>query len=166
MGIEFHAKVSGSIEIAADPEVVFGMVTDLPRMGEWSPENQGGAWQGGATEAAIGARFLGNNVNGRKKWSVGVKVTELDAPTRFAFGTIWYGMTIARWSYDIARTSTGCTVTESWEDLRPAFAAWLLGKKITSVHDRATFTRHSIDTTLANLKASAEQLSDRRPQVS
>lgn len=70
MGIQFHAKVSGSVEIEADPAAVFAMVTDLPRMGEWSPENQGGAWQGGATGAAIGARFLGNNVNGTKKWSV------------------------------------------------------------------------------------------------
>jgi hypothetical protein len=163
MSIQFRAKVSGSVDIAADPEVLFGMVTDLPRMGEWSPENQGGSWRGGATGAAIGARFLGNNVNGRKKWSVGVKVTELESPTRFAFGTIWYGMQIAQWSYDIERTPTGCRVTESWEDLRPAFAAWLLGKKITSVHDRATFTRHSIDTTLANLKASAEKVSAERP---
>lgn len=90
-----------------------------------------------------------------------MKVTELEPPTRFAFGTIWYGMTIAQWSYDIEATSSGCRVTESWEDLRPAFAAWLLGKKITSVHDRATFTRHSIDTTLANLKKTAESIAYR-----
>ncbi|HUR72947.1 MAG TPA: SRPBCC family protein [Sporichthya sp.] len=158
MGIQFHARVTGSIDIAAAPEVIFAMVTDLPRMGEWSPENRGGQWQKGATEAAVGARFLGNNVNGTKKWDVAVEVSELAPPTRFAFRTVWFGMAIARWSYDLRPTPDGCTVTESWEDLRPAFAAWLLGKKITNVHDRATFTRQSIDTTLANLKRSAEAL--------
>ena len=29
-------------EVAASPEKVWALVTDLPRMGEWSPENQGG----------------------------------------------------------------------------------------------------------------------------
>jgi uncharacterized protein YndB with AHSA1/START domain len=164
--MDYHAQVSGSVDIAASPELIFAMVTDLPRMGEWSPENQGGTWQGGATEAAVGARFLGTNVNGRKKWDVAVVVSELVPSTRFAFRTRWFGMAIARWSYDIERTPTGAAVTETWEDLRPAFAAWLLGKKITNVHDRATFTRHSIATTLANLKAAAEKVGDRpQPRV-
>ena len=36
-----------SIEINASPEAVYDLVSDLPRMGEWSPENVGGEWQGG-----------------------------------------------------------------------------------------------------------------------
>ena len=35
-----------SIEINASPEAVYDLVSDLPRMGEWSPENIGGEWQG------------------------------------------------------------------------------------------------------------------------
>jgi len=34
-----------SIEIHASPEAVYALVSDLPRMGEWSPENIGGEWQ-------------------------------------------------------------------------------------------------------------------------
>ena len=37
-----------SIEIHASPEAVYALVSDLPRMGEWSPENIGGEWQNGA----------------------------------------------------------------------------------------------------------------------
>jgi hypothetical protein len=156
MGIEYRARVSGTIEIAAEPKVIFGMVTDLPRMGEWSPENAGGTWQKGATEATVGARFLGTNINGRKKWNVAVIVTELTEPTRFAFRTVLGPLTIARWSYDIEATPTGCTVTETWVDTRPPILSFLLGRQITGRHDRATFTRQSIDTTLANLKLAAE----------
>ncbi len=38
-----------SIEINASPEVVYDLVSDLPRMGEWSPENVGGEWQDGGS---------------------------------------------------------------------------------------------------------------------
>ena len=30
-----------SIEIHVSPEAVYDLVSDLPRMGEWSPENMG-----------------------------------------------------------------------------------------------------------------------------
>lgn len=156
MGIEYRAQVSGTIEIDAEPKAIFGMVTDLPRMGEWSPENAGGTWQKDATEAVVGARFLGTNVNDKKAWNVAVIVTELTEPTRFAFRTVLGPLTIAWWSYDIAPTPTGCAVTETWVDTRPPILSFLLGRQITGRHDRASFTRHSIDTTLANLKLAAE----------
>ena len=44
-----------SIDIQASPEAVYDLISDLPRMGEWSPENIGGEWQDGA---AAGGRPL------------------------------------------------------------------------------------------------------------
>ena len=153
-------RVSGSISIAADPETVFGLITDLPRMGEWSPENVGGSWQGGATKAAVGARFLGTNVNSaaNKRWDVAVEVTELDEPARFVVRTVFFGMTLAYWSYELEPTQAGVRVTETWVDTRNRTMARLLGGKITGVPGlaRAEFTRRSIETTLANLKQTAE----------
>ncbi|MFM8383175.1 MAG: SRPBCC family protein, partial [Actinomycetota bacterium] len=55
-------------EVAAPPERIWAMVSDLPRMGEWSPENQGGEWLNGATGPAVGVRFKGQNKNGKKSW--------------------------------------------------------------------------------------------------
>ena len=55
-------------EVSASPEKVWSLVTDLPRMGEWAPENLGGEWLDGATCAAVGAKFRGNNKNGDKSW--------------------------------------------------------------------------------------------------
>src|SRR5262245_39585341 len=49
-----------SIEINASPEAVYDLVSDLPRMGEWSPENIGGEWQGDST-GKVGDRYIGHN---------------------------------------------------------------------------------------------------------
>ena len=43
-------KVAVVREVLASQEKVWSLVTDLPRMGEWSPENQGGEWLEGAEE--------------------------------------------------------------------------------------------------------------------
>ncbi|HBM56923.1 MAG TPA: SRPBCC family protein, partial [Acidimicrobiaceae bacterium] len=40
-------SVSVSREMAAPPEEVWALVSDLTRMGEWSPEAKGGRWAGG-----------------------------------------------------------------------------------------------------------------------
>jgi len=37
------------VTIDAAPEQVWELVTDVTRMGEWSPENTGARWIGGAT---------------------------------------------------------------------------------------------------------------------
>ncbi len=47
--------------INASPEAVWNLVTDLTRMGDWSPENKGGNWVKGATGPEVGAKFKGVN---------------------------------------------------------------------------------------------------------
>ena len=43
----------------------WALVTDLPRMGEWSPENQGGSWVKGVGPS-LGAVLKGMNKNGKR----------------------------------------------------------------------------------------------------
>jgi len=47
--------------VRASAEMVYDRISDVTRMGEWSPENQGGEWLDGATGAAVGARFRSRN---------------------------------------------------------------------------------------------------------
>ncbi|HEX3827115.1 MAG TPA: SRPBCC family protein [Sporichthyaceae bacterium] len=150
-------KVSVSIDIAAPPEKIYAMVSDLPRMGEWSPENTGGKWIGGAKAALPGAKFMGSNKNGNRKWSVPVRITDATAPRRLEFVVGVGPIKGATWRYEIAATATGCNVTETWEDTRvgPLKNA-RIGKLITGVPDRCGYARTSIETTLANLKKAAE----------
>ncbi|MFM2077681.1 MAG: hypothetical protein RJA49_1571, partial [Actinomycetota bacterium] len=71
--------------IAATPERLYALVSDLPRMGEWSPENDGGKWLKGATGPAVGARFEGANHLGKKKWKTLSIITKADAGREFGF---------------------------------------------------------------------------------
>ena len=142
--------VSVSIEINAPVEKVWAMVTDLPRMGEWSPENQGGEWADGATAPAVGATFKGKNSNGKKNWSTSVKVNALEVERKFSFGLLVFGKNWCDWVYEIEPTATGCRVTHSWIDHRGSVARFL-GKVVSGVADRATHNKKNMEVTLQNL---------------
>ena len=62
--------------IAAAPEVVYAAVTDLARMGEWSPVNRGGEWVGPVAHAAVGATFVGRNRDPEGEWETLLTVVE------------------------------------------------------------------------------------------
>ena len=144
------SPVSVSVEINAPVEKVWAMVTDLPRMGEWSPENQGGEWADGAAGPAVGATFKGKNRNGKKNWSTSVKVNAVDAPHRFSFGLMVFGKNWCDWVYEIEPIATGCRVTHSWIDHR-GWVSTTLGKVVSGVADRATHNRKNMEVTLQNL---------------
>jgi len=149
------SDVSVQQDVAASPETVWDLVSDLTRMGEWSDENTGGSWLGGATGPEVGAAFKGSNRNGVRRWSTKATVTEADRPGRFAFRVSSMGIPVSVWTYEIESTADGCRVTESWRDERPGWFRPIAGLA-TGVHDRDTHTRQSMATTLANLAAAAE----------
>jgi hypothetical protein len=138
-----------SIDITATCDAAFAAISQLEEMGTFSPENTGGAWLGGATGPAVGARFKGTNSNGSKSWTTTAKVVECTAPTTFAFDVSVGPFKVAAWRYDLEEIPGGVRVTESWTDRRSSFAT-RASKGI--VADRESFTRSSIRTTLENLK--------------
>jgi len=141
-------------EIPAPAEKVWSMVTDLPRMGEWSPENRGGAWIKGAAGPAVGARFRGRNRNGKRSWSTVVEVTRCDAPGDFVFSLMVFGRPWCDWSWRVSPTASGCTVTHGWTDRRAGWAV-RLGKLVSGVADRAAHNRANMEATVAALASAA-----------
>ena len=99
-------------EIAASPEHLYAMVSDLQRMVQWSPENKGGKWLDDAGVARPGARFGGQNRNGRKSWNSLVTVTDAEPGRRFSFRVTVGPVRISDWSYTFESAQTGCRVTE------------------------------------------------------
>jgi hypothetical protein len=148
-------QVQGTQTMATRPDQIYALITDLPRMGEWSPENIGGKWLGGASGAAVGAKFKGANRHGSKSWSTTVTITEADPGKAFAFAVSVGPISVAEWRYDLASNGESTTVTETWTDRRNPILS-LLGGVVTGVRDRADYTRTSINTTLAALKVAAE----------
>jgi hypothetical protein len=150
--------ISRSVDVEADPAVVWGLVSDLPQMGQLSPENTGGSWLGGATGPAVGARFRGANRRGWRRWSTTVVVVACEPGREFAFEVSSAGLAVARWGYQLApRAAGGCTVTETWQDRRGRLIQ-ALGLLATGVRDRTAHTADSIETTLAALKQRAEAI--------
>jgi hypothetical protein len=146
--------VSVTRDIAASPEKVWSLVTDLPRMGEWSPENQGGSWSKGATGPAVGASFKGRNKNGKKSWGTTVIVNVCDEPSKFSFALMALGKNWCDWVYEIEATPTGCKVTHSWIDHRSTIAD-KLGKVVSGVSNRASHNRANMEVTLEKLAQAA-----------
>ncbi|HVB93148.1 MAG TPA: SRPBCC family protein [Acidimicrobiales bacterium] len=146
--------VAESRDIAAPAEEVWGLVSDLARMGEWSPENDGGKWAKGATGPANGAVFTGRNRNGWRRWSTTAMVSDCVPGKAFEISVTVGPLPVANWRYEIEDTATGCRVTESWDDHR---AGWmkLVARPIGGRHDVA-HARSEMSATLANLAMAVE----------
>ncbi len=112
------------------------MVSDLTRMGEWSPESEGATWRRGATGPEVGAKFRGANRNGKKRWRTTGRIVESQPGSLFVFRTTAGGLPIAEWRYEFEATTGGCQVTETWIDRRGRIAT-ALGKPVSGVADRA-----------------------------
>jgi hypothetical protein len=156
MSVQADGLVAESVEIAASPDAVYAVVTDVAGLPRWAAETVGCRWVGGATGAAVGARFRGANRRGPVRWSTTCTVTAADPGRTFAFGVTGFaGIPVSEWRYDIEPVGDGCRVTESWRDLRP-LAARLVGGVAIGVLDRPAHNRANMRRTLAALKRHLE----------
>ena len=104
--------VVAEIWIGADPADVWALVTDVARMGEWSPENEGGRWIDGADGPAVGARFTAQNERRGVRWETTSTVTASDPVRRFAFAVHDPDDPAATWSFDLAPEDGGTRVAQ------------------------------------------------------
>ncbi len=147
-------QVQRSTEVAASPERVWELVSDLPGMGRFSPEATGGSWVSGGGPVA-GAVFRGQNANGSRTWSTRATVVQAEPGRCFVFEVASVGLKVARWSYLIEPTEAGCRVTETWLDRRGALIS-AIGARVTGTPDREAFAGTSMERTLEQVKAYAE----------
>ena len=108
----------GEAHVVASPEKVFQLVSDVTRMGEWSPECRRCEWLDGITAPALGARFKGHNRRGWFKWTTTSTVTEFEAERVFAFEVVPLGRRVqTRWRYELQLINSGTLLSESFEVL-------------------------------------------------
>jgi hypothetical protein len=149
--------ISRSIDVAVDPQAVWSLLTDLTRMGDFSPENAGGRWVDPVRGPVVGAKFRGINHNGRKLWATKVRVVASEPGRLFTFDVRTpFGVRVARWSYEVIATRTGCRLTENWYRVGNWFVRRILGPRVTGRADRPGYNAWSIEHTLAAVKARAE----------
>ena len=149
---------SVSVEIEARPEQVYELVSDVTRMGEWSPECRRCTWARGATGPEVGARFRARN-KGRRgpSWYNTPTVTVAEPGREFAFNRSGPGIGSYTWRYRLEPTAGGTRLTESYDVERPLpkLMSWMTEKWVGS-HDRDADLRDGMETTLQRIKAAAE----------
>jgi hypothetical protein len=146
---------SDSIVIARSPQELYDMVSDVTRMGEWSPVCKACWWDDGDS-ARPGAWFTGRNETPQRTWETRSQVVVAEPGREFAFAV--FGNR-ARWGYTFAAADGGTRVTESWEFLPggvTAFEERYGADAPAQVASREQAAREGIPATLAALKRSAE----------
>src|ERR1700733_13915085 len=102
--------------MAAPPERVWDLVSDVTRIGSYSPETFEAEWVEGATGPAVGAKFRGHvkrNGKGPIYWTTCTVIAS--TPGReFAFGAA-AEKALNVWRYKLEPSDEGTDVTESFE---------------------------------------------------
>lgn len=147
---------SVSLEINADANDLYALVSDLPRIGEWSPECERVEWQGDASSPVEGSEFVGYNAVGpgrRIRYQRHGTVLTADPGKAFSFITDEGGRPSTAWHYTFESLGAGRTrVTEAYE------VRWIpVWARIIDVPlNRHAELLEGMQTTLERLKTTAE----------
>ena len=151
---------SVTVHMSASPERVFALVSDVTRIGKYSPETFEAEWIDGATGPTPGARFKAIN-RGQKgpSWSNKPEVVAAEPGCEFAFNRKGPGMGEVIWRYRMTASSTGTWLEESYEVVKsPAKPVMWLTRKLTGTTDRTADLKASMNMTLSRIRAAAEAL--------
>jgi uncharacterized protein YndB with AHSA1/START domain len=146
---------SVTVHMNAAPEKVWDLVSDVTRIGEFSPETFEATWTRGSTGPEVGAWFKGHvkrNGVGPVYWTL-CKVVECEPGRSFGFTVVMGDRPVNTWTYRLAAANDGTDVTESFE-LAPnpmlklywALLGWARGRT----------NRNGMRTTLERIKAVVE----------
>lgn len=148
---------SESVLVAASPEALYAMVSDLTRMGEWSPVCRACWWDEGDGPRE-GAWFTGRNELDGRSWETRSLVVAAEPAREFAYNVLgnW-----VRWGYTFVPVGDSTELTESWNFLDGGVAGyqerWGDDWPARFAERRRTMLE-GIPATLAAVKAAAEAL--------
>jgi len=147
------ATHEASIEIAATPQAVYELVSDVTRMGEWSPEAIGADWIDGGV-GKVGDWFDGHSKSGDREWTRACEVACAEPGKDFTFVVGGVEENCTWWSYEMQPVEGGTRLTERWwlVNKTPAIAA----ATQEQFDQRVAFTKTMLVDTLAAMKQAAE----------
>ena len=153
---------SDSITIAAPADELYGIVSNVTRIGELSPVCAEGRWAEGTGEAKEGAWFTGHNKIGEFTWDTQCRVDVADPGREFTFTNCGAegDVELVRWGYRFEPSGDGTRVTETWQVL-PAYPDFVSAGDpnldvAARIEGMAQMARDGMKETLANLKKVAE----------
>lgn len=153
-----------SVHMKATVEEVWALVSDVTRIGEFSPETFEAQWTHGATGPVVGARFRGHvrrNGVGPVYWTP-CTVTKAVEPGTNAEGVFEFAVgldanPLNTWGYRIQPENGGTRVTEYFR-LTPAW--YMRGYWLVLGRLRGKTNERGMRTTLERMKAVLEGVSE------
>jgi uncharacterized protein YndB with AHSA1/START domain len=162
--VDTNAPIAtGQVTVNASPAKVYRLISDPTVMVGFAEEVYRARWLDGAIEPTVGARFRGDNRNGRRRWWTVCRITDAEPGRRFAYEVSTpFKVPIARWQFDLLPAADGCTVVESsWLRVPRWFIPFAIA--ITGQPDRPGTNNANIAVTLRRLK---EHLASKEMQLS
>jgi hypothetical protein len=144
-----------SVVVAASPEALYDLVSDISRVGEWSPECRSCWWDEGAG-GRVEDWFSGRNEQGGHTWETRSKVVAAERGKEFAWQV---GGSYVRWGYTFEAVAGGTRLTESWAFLPDGirfFHDSFGAKAEAAIKARTRAAHDGIRDTLAAVKRIAE----------
>lgn len=149
-------SLSESIVVERPAIELYDMVSDVTRMGQWSPVCKACWWDPGESPR-VGAWFTGRNELPERVWETRSEVVVTDRGREFAW---MVNGSFVRWSFTFDSLAPGTTrVTESWEFLPDGIVNFhkRFGQDAEAqISHRTEMARRGIPLTLAAFKRAAE----------
>jgi uncharacterized protein YndB with AHSA1/START domain len=148
-------RESVTVHIDAPPEKIWDLVSDVTKIGRYSPETFEAEWLEGASGPAVGAKFRGHvkrNGIGPIYWTT-CTVRECVPNQEFTFGVGPAGKPLSIWGYKLELAGSGTDVTESF---------WLAPTRLLRLYwallgwARGKTNRNDMRTTLERIKKEVE----------
>jgi hypothetical protein len=145
-----------SIVVAASPQGVYELVSDVTRTGEFSPVCKACWWDEGGGPR-VGAWFTGRNEVPGRTWETRSLVVAATPGEEFAWCV---GGDLVRWGYRLREVPTGTLLTQTW-DFLPAglnlFQERYGVAAAAQIQDRTESALRTMPLTLQALKVAAER---------
>jgi Polyketide cyclase / dehydrase and lipid transport len=144
-----------SVVVACPPGTLYDMISDVTRMGEWSPICRA-CWWDESGGPHVGAWFTGRNETRERTWETRSQVVTAERGREFAWEV---NNGFVRWSYTFAPVDGGTELTESWDFLAAGIAGFhdKYGDEAEAqIEARSVAAHRGIPVTLAAIKKAAE----------
>jgi hypothetical protein len=148
-------EYSDSVYVTRDPEAVYALVSDVTRMGEWSPVCRACWWDDPDAGPVAGAWFTGRNQTPERVWETRSQVTVADGRS-----FVWeVNGGWVRWGFTVAPEAGGTRLTQHWRLLPrgvDGFGERYGDDADAQIAERTEAAHSGIPTTLAAIKRTAE----------
>jgi ribosome-associated toxin RatA of RatAB toxin-antitoxin module len=159
----YSIHLEHSITVQAPTETLYGLVADVTRMGEFSPECYRAEWTRGAP-GEVGSQFVGHNRVGQSEWSMLCEVVRAEPGRCFSWTVLTEAVDreTSVWTFDFMPAGDRTVVTERFSMKQPPTGLQERLDQRSSEQQRHTIdvrrARHDngMRATLASLRREAE----------